>query len=88
MRMPGHNVHEILQLDPAHILQSEELGSCFPVERDHIVPRDVQRRALGLRHLVAALPPERHALVQGGGAAGPGGVWEHALIQGTTERRD
>lgn len=41
MRMPGHNVHEILQLDPAHILKSEELGPRFIVERDSIVPRDV-----------------------------------------------
>lgn len=38
MRMPGHNVHKILQLDPAHILKSEELGPRFVIKRDGIVP--------------------------------------------------
>lgn len=73
--MPGHDIHEIGELDPedAQALV-EEFGFGFGVAGDGGGPGDGKSGADGLGHLVAALAPEAAALGEGEREAGPGGV--------------
>lgn len=73
--MPGHDIHEIRELDPEDAQALiEEFGFGFDVEGNGGCPCDGEGGADGLGHLVAALAPEAAALGEGEREAGPGGV--------------
>ena len=94
--VPRDNVHEIGELDPEDVFESEELGPRVFVqlvdfcrgEEDFCRGRrrGEEGRREGLGHGVAELAPEGAVVVHGGGVAGPGGVCGTKALDHTVAR--